>query len=621
MFFTILVFIAALALEGLGSYLSVLGLASHGSFIMICFAIILDFSKVMIATVLYKKWSSLHVPLKAFFIPVLLFLMVITSSGTYAFLVREFSKTTLGQEQVTTQIELLKEEKTKLENRKKEIDGQISQLPSSSVLQRKRMTDLFDKELTRINDRVDQLDKDIPKLTLNAMGTSTESGTLGSIAKSYGTTPEQIAKILAFFMTLVVDPSAIGLLIIANFLMEQNKKEAKERLFQKLKGELPDDEHSLLQKLKNKVNFLKYKSGESNIFTQIFFGDSKTEIVHKAFMKSTQTDITIYNFIASVQMMENPKKYIPVKYSSILSQIINNVFFNEPKIEFINVKPKKIESPLTNTTFINEVNIVEPISIVTPFTKNISTEINSTLFIIEQGKFKTEYIPPTKTLNDIQDINLIQSIEEVHIIKNKPLLKIEKTQFIKEEFLKDYVEPKLVIKQQSQVDNNEIIKDIEVQDIVNDKVLVKSNEYHINSIQLFDHVKNNLIKILSPVMNENFISNINNLNMSSSTVDPNLDELLDNNTIPSKPFIKMNKEDNLLWQEKERSNSFFNIEQLYSKEDEWDYQPDILEGYTEEELEQLAILEEAFIQKSIQEEEDNTKTGFNVNHILEEEFI
>lgn len=620
MFFTILVFIAALALEGLGSYLSVLGLASHGSFIMICFAIILDFSKVMIATVLYKKWSSLHVPLKAFFIPVLLFLMVITSSGTYAFLVREFSKTTLGQEQVTTQIELLKEEKTKLETRKKEIDGQISQLPSSSVVQRKRMTDLFDKELTRINERVDQLDKDIPKLTLNAMGTSTESGTLGSIAKSYGTTPEQIAKILAFFMTLVVDPSAIGLLIIANFLMEQNKKETKERLMQRLKGELPDDEKSLLQRLKNKVNFLKYKSGESNFFTHNFFGDSKTEIVHKAFMKSTQTDIPNNTFITSIQMMENPKVYIPVKYSSILSQVIHNIFFKESQPEIVKMNPKKIESQLNNIVFIEKVDITEPLVIISPLINKSSIEINSINFIIKEGEFKAQYIPAIKTLEDIKAVNLVQSIEEINIIKPKPLLKVEHTEIIKEEFLKNYTAPKLIIKKQSKIDNDEIIQNIEVQDTLTDKVLVKSSEYNIEVIALFDHLKSNLIKTQSTIMNETLISNINDINANEEIIESDLDEILDS-TIHIKPFIKMNKEDNLLWKEKERNNSSFNIESLYSKEDEWDYQPNVLEGYTEEELEQLDILEQELIQRSIQEEEDNTKTGFNVNRILEENFI
>lgn len=237
MFFTSLVFIAALALELLGSYISILGLSKNASYILVALAITLDFSKIIIATVLYKQWKNLHGFLKTFLVPSLVFLVLYTSSGAYAFLLQEFSKTTTSEEQVQTKIESFEQEKTKLEARKLEIDKQISQLPPESVVQRKKLTDLFSKELEHINDRTIELDKQIPELKIKNMSDTAQGGTIGSLAKAYGTTPESISKVLVLFMVLVIDPLAIVLLTVANFLVELRKKEQTEALNKKLEIE------------------------------------------------------------------------------------------------------------------------------------------------------------------------------------------------------------------------------------------------------------------------------------------------------------------------------------------------------------------------------------------------
>lgn len=225
MFFIILVYGAALALEMLGSFISVVGLSAKTSHIIIFLIISLDFSKVMIATVLYKKWKDIHLLLRSFLIPALIFLIGVTSSGTYAFLIQEFSKTTAGVEQLQTKVDAMIAEKEKLEARKQVIDQQIAQLPPDSVVQRKRLTELFAKESDYINNRTQELDQQIPAAKVQAMQDTTSEGTLGSIAKAYGTTPEKISRIIAFFLVIVIDPLAIVLLTVANFLTEQRRKQ------------------------------------------------------------------------------------------------------------------------------------------------------------------------------------------------------------------------------------------------------------------------------------------------------------------------------------------------------------------------------------------------------------
>lgn len=237
MFFIYLVFGAALTLEIFGSYISIIGLSKNASYILVGLAVTLDFVKIIIATVLYKEWKSLHGFLKYTIIPPFIFLVLFTSSGAYAFLTQEFSKTTTVQEQAQTRIEALEKEREKLETRKKEIDGQVSKLPADLFQQRKRMTELFAKEIEYINTRTIEMDKEIPDLKIKNLADTTQSGTIGSIAKAYGTSPDNIIKILVFFMVLVIDPLAIVLLTIANFLLEKNKKEKIEALNKKLEIE------------------------------------------------------------------------------------------------------------------------------------------------------------------------------------------------------------------------------------------------------------------------------------------------------------------------------------------------------------------------------------------------
>lgn len=94
MLLTGLVFTAALVLEFLGSYMSVIGLSSKSSLLLIILAISLDFSKVVMASVFYENLKELNFSFKLFLVPTTLFLVVITSYGAYAYLLQEFGKTT-----------------------------------------------------------------------------------------------------------------------------------------------------------------------------------------------------------------------------------------------------------------------------------------------------------------------------------------------------------------------------------------------------------------------------------------------------------------------------------------------------------------------------------------------
>jgi hypothetical protein len=238
MFVNLLVFVAALTLEVLGAYMAVVGLSSKSSVLLVVLAISLDFAKIVIASVLYKYWKELNWLFKIYLIPTLLFLMSITSYGSYAYLLQEFSKTTLKQEQIISKLESLEKESAKLLARKQDIDQQISTVSPTYVTQKKRLTDMFSKELNGINERLGELDKTIPETKELMLKNQTETGTLMSLAKSWGTTPDQTAKILALMMVLVIDPLAIILLMVGTFLAERRKEEKLRKNELKIQADL-----------------------------------------------------------------------------------------------------------------------------------------------------------------------------------------------------------------------------------------------------------------------------------------------------------------------------------------------------------------------------------------------
>lgn len=429
MFFTLLVLVAALALESLGSYISVVGLSQNTSIIIIFLAVLLDFVKVIIATTLYKKWGSLHLVLKSFLLPSLLGLMLVTSSGTYGYLIKEFGKTTVGQEEIAVKVNAMQEEKSRIEARKKEIDSQIAALPANSVLQRKRLTDLFSTELNQINSRILELDKAIPEANLQSVQGKSNSGNLASIAATYGMKPEEVNKIVAFLITLMIDPLAIVLLTIANFLMEQNKKDRRENALKVLKGEAVLDDDSLMQQLKNKMLFMKSKMSKDSLDVSRYLQESKPYLVKQPLMNKSKEKIKILDFIDSSKLIENPKLIVPIKYTASLFQLITHSIFKESRPAIIKVAPEKSFKNLDTIEFIDSDSEVLPTYSITPL-KRVRRE-----FLEEEVLFSTEAdLTPINTVAEKNklSLSLTNFITNIQLVELQEPFGISKREYLEE---------------------------------------------------------------------------------------------------------------------------------------------------------------------------------------------
>lgn len=478
MFFTFLVLVAALALESLGSYISVVGLSQNTSIIIIFLAILLDFVKVIVATTLYKKWSSIHLVLKSFLVPALLGLMLVTSSGTYGYLIKEFGKTSAGQEEIAIKVQGMQEEKARIEARKKEIDSQIAALPANSVLQRKRLTDLFSGELNQINSRMLELDKSMPEANLQSAQSKSNGGNLATIANTYGLKAEQVTKVVAFLITLMIDPLAIVLLTISNFLMEQHKKDRRENARKILNGEIVDDDDSIMLQLKNKMLFLKSKTSRDSLDVSRFLTESKSQIIKKPLMNRSKEKLPLIDFIYSTKLIENPKIIVPIKYSASIYEAMVLPILKESRPAIIKVAPEKSFKILDTINFIKEDSEILPTYVVNPL-KRIRRE-----FLEEEVLFSTEAVlVPIETVAEKSklSLSLINFISETNLVTIPEPFSVSKKEYLEEALFisnesNDY---KPVTKEVIQATTTDFITD--VQEIKTQRLYKDNTDIHIDN--------------------------------------------------------------------------------------------------------------------------------------------
>lgn len=229
MIFILLIFLAALALEGIGTVISILGLVQLFGMneLIIVLAIAFDFAKLVSASFLYKHWKKLNVLMKSYLTLATLVLMTITSAGAAGFLSSNFQKAILPTKAIEVQLTAITAEKEKLELRKREIDLQIANLPADYVKGRTKLLNNFKTEIERVNNRIIELDAEVPKLQIDQIDKNSHAGPITYISSTFNTSPEQAMGYIIALIIFVFDPLAIVLILAGNFLVEKRIEEKK----------------------------------------------------------------------------------------------------------------------------------------------------------------------------------------------------------------------------------------------------------------------------------------------------------------------------------------------------------------------------------------------------------
>jgi len=274
-----LVIISALSVSLSAAFYSVTGLSkmfSGASLQVMIMMSSLEIAKLVLASLLYQYWGKLNKALKFYYFVALFVLMAITSAGIYGYLSSAYSETSNKVENIDKQVKVLDTKREMFQvqlndvrSEKERISSNISELTkavSNNFIQTKDKTGniitttssanrkVYEEQLKSSQKRRDDillsetnLNDSITKMDLKKLDLETNSdiagevGPLKYISKLTGKSIDQVINWFIIALMLVFDPLAVSLVIGANVIFrDKRKEEEKLKLSKEIDGKIKD---------------------------------------------------------------------------------------------------------------------------------------------------------------------------------------------------------------------------------------------------------------------------------------------------------------------------------------------------------------------------------------------
>ena len=247
---TYLLFTVALALSAVAAYYAVVGLIAIFAAAVIPIAImgsLLEASKLVVASWLYRNWKEIPVLLKSYFTVALVVLMLLTSMGIFGFLSKAHLDQAIPTGDVQSKLALIDEKiKTEKENinasRKElsQLDAQLDQTISRTTDQggteraiqiRRNQQKDRNRILTEIGSaqtKIAKLNEERAPIASEVRKVEAEVGPIKYIAQViYGDADtdllEKAVRFVTILIVLVFDPLAVLMLVAANWQWRKDK--------------------------------------------------------------------------------------------------------------------------------------------------------------------------------------------------------------------------------------------------------------------------------------------------------------------------------------------------------------------------------------------------------------
>lgn len=246
MILAFLTFLTAILMEGIGSYMSVVGWNSIlvGDWVVIALFVVLDLAKIISVSFLYQTWREIKKTWRAYLVFAVVFLMVLTSAGSFGYLSSSFQQAISPNKEITLQIQTAEKEKEQLLAEKKQltdskikIEDQIAKLPSENVSGRARLIANFKEESRVINNKLAKIDPKIEELNKTILTNSSSQiqkdvhiGPIVYFAKAFDIPVEKVVTYAILSVIFVFDPLAVSLILAGNFLIARRKNKPAENL-------------------------------------------------------------------------------------------------------------------------------------------------------------------------------------------------------------------------------------------------------------------------------------------------------------------------------------------------------------------------------------------------------
>jgi hypothetical protein len=247
---TYLLFAVALGLSAVAAYYAVVGLIAIFAAAVIPIAImgsLLEASKLVVASWLYRNWKEIPVLLKSYFTVALVVLMLLTSMGIFGFLSKAHldqaiptgdvqSKLALIDEKIKTEKENINASRKELSQLDAQVDQTITRTTEASGAERAiQIRRNQQKDRTRILNEIGNAQTKIAKLNeerapiaSEVRKVEAEVGPIKYIAQViYGDADtdllEKAVRFVTILIVLVFDPLAVLMLVAANWQLRKDR--------------------------------------------------------------------------------------------------------------------------------------------------------------------------------------------------------------------------------------------------------------------------------------------------------------------------------------------------------------------------------------------------------------
>ena len=248
---TYLLFAVALGLSAVAAWYAVVGLIAIFAAAVIPIAImgsLLEASKLVVASWLYRNWKEIPVLLKSYFTVALVVLMLLTSMGIFGFLSKAHLDQAIPTGDVQSKLALIDEKiKTEKENinasRKElsQLDAQLDQTISRTTdqggteraiqIRRNQQKDRnrILSEIGSAQTKIAKLNEERAPIASEVRKVEAEVGPIKYIAQViYGDADtdllEKAVRFVTILIVLVFDPLAVLMLVAANWQMRKDKE-------------------------------------------------------------------------------------------------------------------------------------------------------------------------------------------------------------------------------------------------------------------------------------------------------------------------------------------------------------------------------------------------------------
>ena len=185
----------------------------------------LEFSKLVVATFLYRYWDSVVRGLRYYLLLGVFILVAITSAGIFGFLSNAYQGATIEFEKQSTVLLYKEEQLTQLQEDKEflkqEMNAAIAELPENYITAKRNIRAEYNPKVLAINDEMLDVKKEIGELRTAIIDTGVDVGPAIYLARAFNTDIDSVVKFFILILIFVFDPLAVSLVIAANIAFEK----------------------------------------------------------------------------------------------------------------------------------------------------------------------------------------------------------------------------------------------------------------------------------------------------------------------------------------------------------------------------------------------------------------